>query len=120
MDVVEFIVSGDAARAKATVVEALQQRRFRLKWSGEWDAVAERGNKVLNVLFGAFAQYFKVDVQIRTAPDGNGLIHIDKGSKGYMGGAVGAHRTSKNFDGLAADLQATFANAGVLLNVIQH
>lgn len=117
MEAVEFIVRGDAARAKATVIDALQSRQFRLTWTGDWDGIAERGNKTANVLLGAFAQYFRIDLAIRTAPDGNGVIHLGKSTKGYMGGAIGASRTTKNFDGLVADLQATFAAAGVLVNV---
>ena len=38
----------------------------------EWDGTAERGNKIANALAGALAQYFKVGVVVRTAPDGNG------------------------------------------------
>ncbi len=119
MNTVDFIVTGDAARAKATAVAALESRKFKLTWQSEWDGVAERGNKVANALAGAFAQYFKVGVLVRTAPDGNGVIRLEKSSKGYMGGAVGAHRTTKNFDLLAADLEATFRAAGVLVHVQQ-
>ncbi len=119
MDAIEFYVTGDAQRAKATVVDALQARKFRLTWSGEWDALAERGSKTKNMLFGAFAQYFKVDVFVRSAPDGTGVIRITKSSKGWMGGAAGLIRTNRNFDALAADLQATFQAAGVLVNVQQ-
>ncbi len=119
MNAAEFVVLGDAARAKATVADALQSRKFRITWTSEWDAVAERGNKVANALLGAFAQYFKVELTVRSAPDGNGVIRIDKSSKGYMGGAAGAYRTTKNFDGLAADLQGTFQAAGVLLHMQQ-
>ncbi|MGB8861098.1 MAG: hypothetical protein WCC60_17705 [Ilumatobacteraceae bacterium] len=119
MNAVEFVVVGDANRAKATVIEALENRKFRLSWSTEWDAVAERGNKFANVLVGALAQYFKVGLVVRSGPNGEGIIRLDKSSKGYMGGAVGAHRTTKNFDGLAADLEATFRTAGVLVNAQQ-
>ena len=117
MDIAEFTVVGDAARAKATVVDALQARKFKLTWDGEWDAVAERGSKLANALAGALAQYFKVTVLIRTAPDGHGLIRVEKSSKGYMGGVGGAVRTNRNFDGLVNDLQSTFGAAGVLVNV---
>jgi hypothetical protein len=119
MNSADFVVAGDAARAKATVVQALESRKFRLSWDTEWDGTAERGNKIANALAGALAQYFKIGVSVRTAPDGNGVIRIEKSSKGYMGGAVGAHRTTKNFDSLAADLEATFRAAGVLVHVQQ-
>lgn len=117
MNTVDFIVAGDATRAKLTVVQALEMRKFKLTWASEWDAVAERGNKVANVLLGAFAQYFKVEVLVRSAPDGNGIIRLVKSSKGYMGGAIGAHRTTKNFDALAAELEAAFRAAGVLVHM---
>lgn len=117
MNAVEFFVTGDANRAKATVIDALVARKFRLTWSTEWDAVAERGNKIANVLAGALAQYFKFGLIVRSGAEGQGVIRIDKSSKGYMGGAIGAHRTTKNFDALAADLEATFTAAGVLVGV---
>lgn len=117
MDAVDFIVVGDAGRAKATVVDALQSRKFRLTWASEWDGIAERGNKIANVLAGAFAQYFKVGVIVRTAPDGNGVIRLEKSSKGYMGGVAGAIRTTKNFDSLAAELETAFRAAGVLVHM---
>lgn len=119
MNAVEFTVAGDAGRAKATVIEALESRKFKLTWSSECDAVAERGNKVANALVGALAQYFKVGLVVRTGPDDNGIIRLEKSSKGYMGGAVGAHRTTKNFDALAADLEGTFRAAGVLMHAQQ-
>ena len=115
MDAVEYLVTGDAVRAKATVVQALEARKFKLTWMGEWDGVAERGSKVANALAGAFAQYFKVGVTIRSGANGTAVIRLDKSSKGYMGGVVGASRTSKNFDALHADLDATFRSAGVLV-----
>jgi hypothetical protein len=119
MEAVEFVVVGDAGRAKATVVEALQARKFRLTWAGEWDAVAEKGNKIANALAGAFAQYFKFAVLVRSAPDGNGVIRLEKSAKGYMGGIAGAMRTTKHFDSLAAELEAAFRAAGVLVHVQQ-
>lgn len=117
MNTVDFIVAGDATRAKLTVVQALESRKFKLTWTTEWDAVAERGNKVANALAGALAQYFKVEVLVRSAPDGDGVIRIVKSSKGYMGGAIGASRTSKNFDSLAGELEASFRAAGVLVQM---
>jgi hypothetical protein len=119
MNAVEFVVTGDANRAKATVIEALESRKFRLTWSSDWDAFAERGNKVANVLAGAFAQYFKFGLTVRSGFEGHSVIRLDKSAKGYMGGAVGAHRTTKNFDALAADLHATFQAAGVLVQALQ-
>ena len=115
MDVVEFFLVGDPTRAKATVAQALEARKFKVKWSGEWDATAERGNKIANVLLGAMAQYFKVDVNVRSAADGSSIVRIQKSSSGWMGGAIGAVRTKKNFESLHAELDSTFRAAGVLV-----
>lgn len=114
---VEFALQGDPARAKATVVQALEARKFKLKWADDWTGVAERGNKILNALFGAFAQYFKVDLSVRSAQDGTSIVRVDKTSKGVMGGAVGMVRTNKNMASLREELEATFAAAGVLQGV---
>jgi hypothetical protein len=115
MEYFELLLSGDPTRAKATVEQALEQRRFRLTWTDEWTATAERGNKVANALLGAFAQYFKVHVAVRAAPEaGRSIVRIDRGSRGYMGGAIGASRTNKNLQTLFDELQATFGAAGVL------
>ena len=117
MKLVEFHIDGDATRAKATVVQALETRKFRFTWADEWSGVAERGSKIKNILLGAMAQYFKVGVAVMTAPEGHGVIRLEKSSTGWMGGALGASRTKKNFEGLKAELEQTFGQAGVLRSV---
>ena len=49
MKLVEFHIDGDAARAKATVVQALETRKFRFTWADEWSGVAERGSKIIHL-----------------------------------------------------------------------
>ncbi len=116
MEFIEFTLVGDPARAKATVAEALTTRKFRITWSDDWTATAERGNKVANVLLGAFAQYFKVGVAVRSAPtDGQSIVRIERASRGFMGGAIGVARTNKNMRALHDELVATFQAAGVLV-----
>jgi hypothetical protein len=114
---VEFTLNGDPQRAKATTQQALEARKFSLAWSDDWTAIAERGSKVANALAGAFAQYFKVGVAIRSGTDGNSIVRLDKLNTGWMGGAVGAARTTKNLALLRDELAATFQSAGVLVGV---
>lgn len=116
---VEFALQGDPARAKATVIQALESRKFRLTWTDDWTGVAERGNNVANALFGAFAQYFKIDLSVRSAQDGTSIVRVDKTSKGMMGGAAGVVRTNKNMASLREELEATFSAAGVLHGVAE-
>src|SRR5207245_1201496 len=86
---VEFALTGDPARAKATVVHALESRNFRLTWADEWTGKAERGNKVLNVVLGALAQYFKVGVHVMSGSEGQSLVRLERLSSGWAGGAIG-------------------------------
>lgn len=117
MEYSEFTLIGDPARARATVAEALTARKFKLAWSDDWTATAERGSKVANALLGAFAQYFKVDVKIRSAPTaGQSIVRVERGSRGFMGGAIGVSRTNKNMRTLHDELHATFQTAGVLVD----
>jgi hypothetical protein len=111
----ELTLRGDPARVRATVQQALDTRRFRLTWHDEWTATAERGNKLVNALAGAAAQYFKVGMAIRSGGDGNSILRIDRQSSGWTGGAIGAARTTKNLEQLRDELTATFHEAGVLV-----
>lgn len=116
MEYVDFSLSGDPTSAKQVITDALTARKFRVQWSDEWTGVAERGNKVANALLGAFAQYFKVDVVIRTDEStGTGVVRLARSSRGMMGGAVGVHRTNKNMRTLADELTTAFQASGVLL-----
>ena len=115
MQYVEFVVVGDPQRAKATVSAALQERKFTLTWTDEWTGVAERGSKVANVLGGVFAQYFKVGLQVMSGGGSQSIVRLDRLSSGWMGGALGASRTNRNFVGLRDELRKTFDGAGVLV-----
>ena len=118
MDNIDLVVTGDPARAKATAIAALEARKFRLKWTDEWSGTAEKGNKWLNLVAGALAQYFKVGVRIMSAPQpGQSIVRLEKQSSGWAGGAIGASRTKKNMTGLRDELAAAFQSAGVLVTV---
>jgi hypothetical protein len=111
-----FTLVGDPKRTKATVVQALEARKFRLTWSDDWTGIAERGSRVANVLAGAVAQYFKVGIQIRSAAADQTVVALDQLSSGWAGGAIGASRTKKNLRTLGEDLSRTFQDAGVLVS----
>jgi hypothetical protein len=117
MKYVDFVLTGDPARAKATVSGALEQRRFRLTWRDDWTATAERGSAVANVLLGAFAQRFVFELEIRSLAEGESLVRILTRKSGWMGGLIGVHRTRKQLVGLKDELAGVFSSAGVLKNV---
>jgi hypothetical protein len=116
---IDFLVTGDPASARATAEQALVTRKFGVVWQDEWTATAERGSKTANVMLGALAQYFKVGVRLMGAQPGETVVRIERQSSGWAGGAIGASRTNKNLASLRTELEATFANAGVLRNVTE-
>jgi len=63
------------------------------------------------------AQYFKVGVRIISGEAGQTTVRIEKQSSGWMGGAIGASRTTKNLASLESELRTTFEGAGVLISV---
>ena len=111
----DFTLQGDPARVRATAQSALESRQFRLEWHDDWTATAERGSKVGNAIGGAFAQYFKVGVAIRSADEGHSVLRVEKQSSGAMGGLWGMSKTNKNLTALSEELEATFGAAGVLV-----
>jgi hypothetical protein len=116
---IDFKVTGDPARAKATAERALTARGFQVNWQDYWSGTAERGNRVANVLAGAFVQYFKVGLALRSAEPGHTIVRIERLSSGWAGGAIGASRTTKNIANLGAELDATFRGAGVLASTTE-
>jgi len=120
MTSIDFTVTGDVERAKATAVDALQGKGFRITWSDQWTATAEKGNKVANAIIGGFAQYIKMGLEVRSTPTPDqSLIRLVPASKGYMGGALGVMKTKKNSARLREELSAVFQHAGVLVNVAE-
>ena len=114
---IDFKVTGDPAMARATAERALNDRKFKVSWTDDWSGVAERGNKVANVIAGALAQYFKVGLRLMSDGPEQTIVRVERLSSGWAGGAIGASRTTRNFSSLRSELEATFAGAGVLIDV---
>ena len=114
---VDFVVTGDPARAAATAEQALVARKFGVTWTDGWTATSERGSKVANVIAGAAAQYFKFGVCIMSGEQGTTVIRLERQSSGWAGGAIGAARTNKNLAKLRTELESSFSEAGVLRGV---
>ncbi|GAC1417476.1 MAG: hypothetical protein NVSMB57_12410 [Actinomycetota bacterium] len=114
---VDLTVTGEPSAARDAAVAALQSFKFRIKWTDEWNATAERGNKILNAVAGAIAQYFKVGLRIFTASNGQTVVQLLRESRGAMGGAIGMRRTTKNMERLRDDLAKNFTEKGILMGV---
>ena len=105
---IDFVVTGDPVTARATAENALTARKFVVTWHDEWTGTAERGSKAANIIAGSLAQYFKVGVRLMTAQPGETTVRIERQSSGWMGGAIGAARTTKNMGNLRANWRLPF------------
>jgi hypothetical protein len=117
---IDFLVTGEAASARATAEQALVARKFKVTWNDDWSATAVRGSKFANVMAGALAQYFKVGVRLVSAGPGETTVCIERQSSGWTGGAIGAARTTRNFTALRGELEGLFSAGGVLRGVSEE
>ena len=115
---IDFTVTGDPVRAAATAKQALVARKFGVTWQDGWTATADvdlggerhrcRGRSIL-----------QSGGTVMAADQGMTIIRIERESSGWMGGAIGAARTTKNLKTLRAELESTFSEAGVLHGVTE-
>ena len=82
---------------------------YKLKSNKGDTLVYEKGNRVLRILFGAFAKYHKSSVTVKG--DGNSfsvLLHRD--SSGMSGGLIGMNQVRKEFERLSNSFKSYFSN----------
>jgi hypothetical protein len=119
MKTMDFTVTGEPAAAKSAATQALEGNKFRLTWHDDWTATAERGSKTKNFFGGAFAQYIRLGVEIRTAEGAQSLVRLGQETKGYMGGALGVRKTNKTMAELRDQLSQSFQTQGVFVGVTE-
>ena len=121
VEVADIAVRLDPAAARDAVVREFSGRGFRISFQDGWNAVAERGRKGMNFVFGAFAQYYCVGVTVFTGPGGETVIRLLRAPTNLFtgGGLIGKARVSGAFAKITNELIAAFTQQGVLVGV-QH
>ncbi len=117
MQAVEFLIHGDPALARNTAAEILSERGFAVNWASEWSAEAVKGSTAGNVLLGALAQKFVVGLSVTSVGDGQSMIRFDRQNSGWMGGAVGAVRVTRNMKSLRDQFRDAMSARGMLAGV---
>lgn len=117
MQSVEFLINGDPSLARNTAAEILGQRGFTLTWTSDWNATAVRGSTTGNVLLGGFAQKFEVGLSVTSVGNGQSVIRFDRKNRGWMGGAVGAMRVTRNMNELRDQFRDAMSTRGMLAGV---
>ena len=120
MAVHEFLVSGDSESARDLAASALADRGLSLEWSDDWTARASKGNVVVNLLAGAFAQSYRLDLRVRSTDGVDGgpdatIVTVEMLGRGLAGGIWGAKKTRTFFRDLRDDLAARYSSQGRLV-----
>ena len=117
MQAVEFLIHGDPGIARNAAVEILAERGFTVSWATEWSAEATRGSTAGNLLLGALAQKFVVGLSVTSVGNGQSMIRFDRQNSGWMGGAVGAIRVTRNMKALRDEFRDAMSARGMLAGV---
>ena len=122
---IDLFVTGDPASARAAAEDALLEQQFRLNWTDDWTATAERGSKGANYLLGGMVKYLKIGVRVMSTQDGQTVVHIESessgdhgGPSGWVGNAIGDKQMDAELATLRGELELAFTNAGVLRNIV--
>jgi hypothetical protein len=84
----------DIATLTKYVQETLASIGYKLVEGGGTNAVYEKGNRTMRILFGAFVKYYKFMVQMQEANSAIEL-RITKHSSGISGGLIGISQVKK-------------------------
>lgn len=117
-DVAVRLEPGDARDAIAGILGA---HGFQVSFLDPWNAVAERGSRGMNTVFGALAQYYCVGLSVFGGPGGETVVRLLRAPTGYWtgGGLVGKARVSGAFARITNEVIEEFTRRGVLVGV-QH
>ncbi len=112
----DMTLAGDPAAQRDGLQSLLLGTGWKVEWhpSG-WSGTAAKGSKVMNVLFGAFAQYHEVAFSFATQPDGHTALTVYRNGDGCMGGLYGMYKVKKSFRETASLVETHYQNSGALI-----
>ena len=110
----DIAVRGSVDNVRNLVQTAFGAQGFEVNWAGPMKGKAEKGSKGMNIAFGALAQYYGVDFEIGSTPDG-AVLRLIKANTGWAGGYLGARRVEKKFEELGNIMTSWFQQQGVLM-----
>lgn len=117
MDAVSLTVNVDPGTARDTATGVLAALKFRLTWTDEWHAIAEKNSRKKAVWLGGFAPHVKVRVRVFAGGDGSTIVRMDPESLGVIGGVAGIVRTQRAYTNLVEKTTAAFTERGALAGV---
>jgi hypothetical protein len=85
-------VRGSVDNERNLVQTAFGAQGFEVNWAGPMKGKAEKGSKGMNIAFGALTQYYGVDFEIGSTPEGT-MLRLIKANTGWADCYLGARRS---------------------------
>lgn len=108
MKYVDMLVEKPIQNVKQAVQQVFEQNGFNVRWNEQYTGKATRGSKGMNIAFGVFAQHYEVDFQVIPWSERATAIRLIKSSSGWWGGALGAHKSEKQYQKLVEVVSSQF------------
>lgn len=108
----DIVVKGSVENVQNLVAQAFAANEFRVGWENATKGKAEKGNRALNLVGGALAQYYAVNFEIYPGTEGV-TLRLMQGNSGAAGGIVGAIRVKRKFEDLYQLMSTWFQQQGV-------
>lgn len=113
----ELVLAGDPNRLRDGLQALLRGQGWETRWDpAGWSGLATKGNKVMNFLFGAFAQYHEMTFSFSSRPDGTTALTVYRSGDGCMGGMYGMYKVKKSFKETTSTLESHFAQSNALVS----
>lgn len=112
-----FVKSQDMDSIRGMLQAAFDQNKFKVTWHDTYSGIARKGNKALNILFGALCTYHEISFNIFQTDQQQVYLHLERKSSGWWGGLIGASMAKKRFREVRDLLAAYLDGQGVLEHV---
>ena len=107
-----LVFEGGSKELEQNVNNFFLARKYKLKSGENNNAVYEKGNYVMRILFGAFVAYYKFSVIIKQE-ENRLMLHLLKAHSGFSGGAIGVAKLKKEYHKIAAALENADSALGI-------
>ena len=93
-----LVLSGDAYEVRNSLLQLLDLEGWSVNNKTPWSGIATKGNFIMTILFGAFAQFHKIGYAITAGPNGATVVRVHRATAGAFGGLWGMHKVRREFD----------------------
>ena len=110
---------GHPDHVRNTLAQLLGSLSWKVEFNHDgWSGRATKGDKTLNMLLGALAQYHEIHFAFQALPDGTGELILYRLGSGCMGGLFGMYQVRKGFRETSQMVYHTLAQQRLAVNVI--